>query len=335
MRQRTFFWAFVSFLLGMGVAYGLVALDRHARIPRLARTDIFEVVARDGTVLRLTYAEIEREREEFRQLLERHRERPRAKTKPTTPGRPPNLQMLDRPPAEVPPAEAGAKTPSANNLKELFAKIFSQPILQDLMQAQVTREAGELADVLDLTDEQIEAVQREMERRKRSLPPGMPGSSSGPEPGTTEADPPLEEALRSILTPGQHQKYQEYTEKKNALAGSPALEREVFELNWRLKLTQEQEDLVREILREQGEKMAQTAAVPTTSEGNASPAERLETHLERRKALNKETEEKMKAVLEEPQHEAFVRYQVERDTETRLLRRLIEEERGERAEPTP
>jgi hypothetical protein len=328
MRQRTFLWVFVSFLLGMGVAYGLVALDRHARIPRLARTDIFEVIARDGTVLRLTYAEIEREREDFRLLLERHRERPGAMARPAGPGQGSRARILDRPPPEAPPADAGAKAASANNLKELFQKIFSQPVIQDLMQAQVTREAGELADVLDLTDEQLEAVQKEIEKRKRSLPPGMPGASSGPEPGGTEPDPPLEEALRSILDPGQYQRYQAYVEKKNALAGSPALEREVFELNWRLKLTQEQEDSVREILSEQGEKLAKSSAVPASGR-DASPAERLEMHLESRKALNKETAEKMKAVLEEDQHEAFLRYQVERDTETRLLKRLIEQERGE------
>ena len=59
MKQRTFLWVFLSLLLGMGVAYGLVALDRHATIPRLEMTDIFEVLTSAGTVLRLSYAEIE------------------------------------------------------------------------------------------------------------------------------------------------------------------------------------------------------------------------------------------------------------------------------------
>jgi hypothetical protein len=69
--------------------------------------------------------------------------------------------------------------------------------------------------------------------------------------------------------------------------------------------------------------------------GDGSPAERLEEHLEKRTALNKETAEKMKTVLEEDQYEVFLQYQVERDTETQLLKRLIQEERGGEAPATP
>jgi len=324
MRQRTFLWIFLSFLLGMGIAYGLVILDRHATIPKLKNTDIFEVVTSNGTVLRLTYAEIERDREELRALRERTWADPRAGEAP-----PP----LNLPTEDSPSEEATSKKPSDKKLKDLFAKIFSQPIMQDLMQGQIAREAGELADVLDLTDEQLATVEKELKKRKRTFPPGVTGGTSGPgeeeEPETT-----LEEELQTILTPEQYQKYQEYTEKKRALAGTPALDRQVFELDWRLKLTEEQQAPVREILKEQGEKRVPSSP-PLPADEDASPVERLEEYLAKRTALNRETAEKMKAVLEEDQYEVFLQYQVERDTETQLLKRLIQEERGDEAPATP
>jgi len=320
MKQRTFLWIFLSFLLGMGTAYGLVALDRKATIPRLEKTDVFEVVTSDGTVLRLSPAEIEREREELRALRERRRGSPKAVEKRRGPG--------EAPPFPIP------SLPTAEALSEEAAKIFSQPIMQDLMQAQITREAGELADVLDLTDEQLATVEKELKKRKRTFPPGVPGRSSGPDEEEQEPETTFEEELQTILTPEQYQKYQEYTEKKSALAGTPALDRQVFELDWRLKLTEEQQAPVREILKEQGEQMGQLSPASPV-QGGASPAERLEKQLAKRTALNKETAEKMKAVLEEDQYEVFLQYQVERDTETQLLKRLIQEERGGEAPATP
>ncbi len=333
MKQRTFLWVFLSFLLGMGVAYGLVALDRQATIPRLERTDIFEVVTSDGTVLRLSYAEIEREREKLRDLRERRREVPRAGVKRWGSGEAPPIPIPNLPTVETPSEEAAVKKPSHKNLRDLFAKIFSQPIMQDLMQAQIAREAGELADVLDLTDEQLATVEKELKKRQRTFSPGLPGPSSGPAEEEQAPETTRQEELQTILTPEQYQKYQEYTEKKNALAGTPALDRQVFELDWRLKLTEEQEAPVREILKEQREKMGQISPASAV-EGDASPTERLEKHLQKRIALNKETAEKMKTVLEEDQYEVFLRYQVERDTETRLLKRLIQEERGGEAPAT-
>lgn len=334
MKQRTFLWIFVSFLLGMGIAYGLVALDRQATIPRLEKTDIFEVVTSDGTVLRLSPAEIEREREELRTLRQRHWRSPRAVEKPKGPGEAPPLPIPNLPTAEALSEEAAARKPSDKNLKDLFAKIFSQPIMQDLMQAQITREAGELADVLDLTDEQLAEVEKELQKRKRTFPPGVPGRSSGPDEEEPEPETPLEEELQTILTPEQYRKYQEYTEKKSALAGTPALDRQVFELDWRLNLTEEQQAPVREILKEQGEKMGQLSPSSPLEE-DASPTERIEKHLAKRTALNNETAKKMKAVLEEDQYEVFLQYQVERDTETQLLKRLIQEEQGDEAPATP
>jgi hypothetical protein len=334
MKQRTFLWIFLSFLLGMGVAYGLVALDRHATIPRLEMTDIFEVVTSDGTLLRLSYAEIEREREELRALRGRVWAGPRAAQKQRRPGEATPSPEPNLPAAEALPEDASAKKPSDRKLRDLFTKIFSQPIMQDLMQAQIAREAGELADVLDLTDEQLATVEKELNKRKRTFPPSVPGRSS--EPGEAEQEPEttLEEELQTILTPEQYQRYQEYTEKKSALAGASELDRQAFELDWRLRLTEEQEAPVRQILKEQGEKTGQISPA-SAMEGNTSPTERLEKHLEKRTALNKETAEKMKAVLEEDQYEVFLQYQVERDTETLLLKRLIQEERGGGAPATP
>ena len=154
MRQRTFLWGFLSFLLGMAVAYGMVILDRKATVPRLESTDIFEVVDSDGNILRLSYAEIEREREELRDLRERNRGIPRTLVRRRGPGQTRPVPIPNLPKAEVPSRKAAVEKPPAKGLKDLFAKIFSQPIMQDLMRAQVARQTGELADVLDLTDEQ-------------------------------------------------------------------------------------------------------------------------------------------------------------------------------------
>jgi hypothetical protein len=336
MKQRTFLTVFLSFLAGMGVAYGLIYLDRQATVPRLEWTDIFEVVASDGTVRRLSYAEIEREREELRDLrgrlggLERTDVRRQVRTEA------PPAQAPSLPPAEGASREAAERRPPKapdQKLKDLFAKIFSQPIMQDLVEAQITREAGELADVLDLTDEQLATVEEELKKRRKRLPRGVAGPS--PEPAKEEAEPQttLEEELQRILTPEQYARYEEYTEKKNSLVGAPALDRELFELDWRLKLTEEQDDPVREILTEQGEKLRQLSPA-SAMEGDAPPAERLQKHLDKRTALNKETADRMKTVLEEDQYEVFLRYQEERDTETRLLKRLIEEELAEEAPAT-
>jgi len=339
MKQRTFLWALMSFLVGMGVAYGLVRLDRKAMVPRLERTQIFEVVTSGGAVLRLSYAEIEREREELRDLRLRLEEIERNVLRPGRRGEGPPVPPPAAQPAETAsPERAKAKgdKPPDRNMKDLFAKIFSRPVMEELALAQIAREAGELADVLDLTDEQMATLEEELRKRKKNLPLGMNGSPSA-RTGEEVPQRTLQEELQKILTPEQYRKYQEYTEKKNALIGAPALDREVFELNWRLKLSAEQETPVREILREQERKMAQLLpAAAMDLEADASPAEGLEKHLQQRTALNRETADRMKNVLDEDQYEVFLRYQVERDTETRLLRRLIREERaGEAPAATP
>lgn len=337
MKQRTFLTVFLSFLAGMGVAYGLIYLDRQATVPRLEWTDIFEVVTSDGNTHRLSYAEVEREREELRDLRQRLGGMERSSVRRKGRGEAPPIPAPSPPPAEAPSQEAAEdKQPKApdRKLKDLFAKIFSQPIMQDLVQAQIAREAGELADVLDLTDEQLATVEEEIGKRRQKLPRGVEGSS--PEPAQEEAGPQttLQEELQTILTPEQYRKYEEYTEKKNALIGASALDREAFELDWRLKLTEGQEAPVREILNEQGEKMKQLSPA-SAMEGDASPAERLQKHLDKRTALNKETADKMKTVLEEDQYAVFLQYQEERDTETRLLKRLIQEELAEEPPATP
>ncbi len=332
MKQRTFVWLVLSFLLGMGVAYGLIVLDEKASIPRLERTDIFEVVDSDGTLHRLSYAEIEREREELRAWHGREDAAPRLEAKARRPVKVPGGEIPDLPVPGSPAAEATAKGPPKQELRKIFAKIFSQPIMKDLMEAQVVREAGELADVLDLTDPQLTSVEQELRKRKRALPAGLAGPSSGADEEEPEIS--LEEALQGILTAEQFERYREYTEQKKNLTGSPPLERQVFELRWRLQLSEEQEGPVREILSEQEARMGQTSPASTLEPG-ASPGERLEKHLEMRTALHKETADKMKPVLDEDQYEAFLSYQVERDTETRLLKGLIQQEQGGEPPPTP
>jgi hypothetical protein len=339
MKQRTFLWAFSSFLVGMGVTYGLIYLDRQTTVPRLDRTDIFEVVSSDGTVLRLSYAEIEREREELDSIHQRIDELERAVRRCRGQSEEPPQPAPQASPAEAPPEQAAEtrepRVPKTQgkNLQNLFARIFSQPIMEDLVEAQIAREAGELADVLDLTDEQLVALEEELKKRKKPAAPGFRASS--PRPARQEAEPKtsLEEELASILTPEQYQKYQDYTEKKKGLAGSSPLDREVFELNWRLKLTEEQETPVREVLAEQREKMKQLSSA-ATFEGDADPVESLEKHLEQRTDVNKETAERMKGVLEEEQYEVFLRYLEEGDTETHLLERLIQEEQAGEAPAT-
>lgn len=340
MRQRNFLWVLMSFLTGMGVAYGLVLLDLKAAVPRLERTQIFEVATSDGAVLRLSYAEIEREREEMRNLRQRleniERNVLRAGRRGEDPPAPPP-EALPGDTTSHERADAGGPKPQDRDLKDLFAKIFSPSVMEELVEAQIAREAGELADVLDLTDEQMATLEGELRKRKSDLPrgpPGTPSARTGEEgPQTT-----LQEELETILTPEQYRRYQEYTEKKNALIGAPAQDRDLFELNWRLKLTAEQEVPVREILIEQERKMAQLlpTAVMDLEEGDASPVEGIEKHLQQRAALNRETADRMRNVLDEDQYEVFLAYQVERDTETRLLRRLIQEERaGEAPAATP
>jgi hypothetical protein len=59
----------ICFLLGLSVGFGMAYLyDQTRDPPRLARTEIFEVVFPDGTDQRLSYAEVERESVELRQL---------------------------------------------------------------------------------------------------------------------------------------------------------------------------------------------------------------------------------------------------------------------------
>ena len=130
MKQRTFLWMFLSFLSGMGVAYGLMFLDRKATVPRLERTDIFEVVSSDGTVLRLSYSEIERDREELRRARQRIEGLERAVLRGRGQIVPPSVPPSGEPQAESPLEKAeGSRRPEAKgpkardeNLQNLFAK---------------------------------------------------------------------------------------------------------------------------------------------------------------------------------------------------------------------
>ena len=327
--QRALRGSLVAFLAGMAVAYGLVGLDRWAKGPTLKvqPTEIFELDVEDLGVQTLTYADIERDREELKRLrrrltLARAGEAPEPARRPPEPApspEEPEEGSADRSPAS--PNDTSRAEASRKNLGNLFAKIFSQPVIQDLVDSQVKREAGELAAVLDLSEEQQAEVEQALRVRKKALRPRLGREEPTPPPKKT-----LEEEFQAIFTPEQFQTYETYTEKKKALRGQPALERDLFELTWRLDLTDAQKPLVREVLREHGEKAGKLSPASDLA-GTATPGERLQSHIAERQALNRETAESMKGILDEDQLAGFRTYQEEKDAETRLLQRLISEEK--------
>ncbi len=64
------------------------------------------------------------------------------------------------------PGEPSSRLPetSKKKLGDLFAKIFSKPVMQEIVRSQVKRQAGELSAVLDLSDEQHETLETELHR---------------------------------------------------------------------------------------------------------------------------------------------------------------------------
>ena len=345
MKKNTL-WILLSFLGGMSITLGLILLDRQASVLRVGPTEIVEVVLPGGKVQHLSYAEIEREREELlslRQRMSEFQKRPSAPASPDAGSQPAVPEMPDSiaAPAQAPSqgsqqGEPQSSLESKKNLGKFFAKIFSQPIMQDLMTHQVNRQSGELADALDLTQEQKAELEQILKRRKVSFPQGPPSGPAGPaavEEGRASPKS-LEEEILAILTRAQAQRYQEYTEKKNALSGASTVERDVFEMSWRLKLTEEQEKQAREILQVQSEK-GRTPPPLSGLQPEGPISERIETYLEKKASLERETSEKMKTILDENQYQAFLAVQSEKEAETQLLRRLLEEEKSAGAVATP
>ena len=344
--KRNTLWILLSFLGGMSITLGLILLDRQASVLRVGPTEIVEVILPGGKVQHLSYAEIEREREELlslRQQMSEFQKRPSAPappdagSKPAAPGMPDSTAAPAQAPSQGLQQEEPRSSPEPKkNLGKFFAKIFSQPIMQDLMTHQVNRQAEELADALDLTPEQKAELEQILKRRKVSFPQGPASGPAGPtavEEGRASPKS-LEEEILAILTRAQAQRYQEYTEKKNALSGASTVERDVFEMSWRLKLTEEQEKQAREILQVQSEK-GRTPPPLSGLQPEGPISERIETYLEKKASLERETSEKMKTILDENQYQAFLAVQSEKEAETQLLRRLLEEEKSAEAVATP
>lgn len=346
MQRKTLGYLLISVLTGLTIGYGLFYLDKQVNIPRLKSTEIFEVVMPDGTVQLQSYPEIERQKQELKQLRQRMlrlektiASSPEKPVSDTTPSQMTQAKETSPPVPEPRPIEADETTrpgSAQKNLGALFAKIFSQPVMEELVVSQVKRETGELTAVLALGKEQRNELETVLKKRKKSQfdrrrlsPSARPPEEQG---GTQKS---LEEELRTILSPEQYQQYQDYTEKKNALLAATPTDRDLFELTWRLSLGEEQEIQARKILENQWDKMQALSPMTGAEEGEASYSKRFEAYLQDREALNQSTAEKMKPILDEDQYKAFLEYQKEKDVETRLLQKLIQTENEEETAVKP
>jgi len=340
-KRRTFAFL-VAFVLGFAAGYGIFYLDRQASVPRIGGTEVFEVALPDGTVRRLSYPEFERTRQELNQLRQRLAQVETSVRKTEARARPVEPEPSSRASAAAPaPGESGQQEKQApaaaakKNLGELFAKIFNTSMMDDLVLGQVSRQAGELTDVLRLTAEQQKSLKDILEKRQRARF-GRRGAA-GPGRALEEAPVPAgspEEEIRGILTPEQSRKYQEYSDKKNALGGASVLDKEVFELTWRLNLNEEQEVKTRAVLQEHQNRSQNISPISTPDEeGEASYTRRIEEYLKAREDLDRKTGEEMRAVLNPAQMKTFRAYQGEKDVETRLFRKLLQEEVDQGSSP--
>ena len=339
MHRKTLGYLLI-FLAGLAIGYGLFRLDEQADIPRLESTEIFEVVMPDGTVQLASYPEIERERQELKQVRQRlarlektvasPAKKPLPRTTSSTESRP--LETALPVPNQKPNPDEETTRPGASqkNLGSLFAKIFSQPVMEELVLSQVKREAGEMTSVLALSKEQRNSLENVLKKRKKTQFDRRRPSGSAGEIGEQDVSgKSLEEEYRSILTPEQYRQYQDYTEKKKALLGSSPTDRDLFELTWRLKLNEEQEEQALKLLQDQWEKMQTLSPLNGAEEGETSYAKRFEAYLQERDGINQTTSEQMKTILDEDQHKAFLEYQKEKDVETQLLQKLIQSDNSE------
>jgi len=343
-RKRSSLGLLLAFSMGVGVGFGIFYLDKHASIPKLGSTEVFEVTLPDGTVQRLTYAEIERNREELNQLRQQLARAAKPEAAAPSPVRPAGSEDKDKATAaQEPPEGSSGKMDSARpgssrkNLGELFAKIFNRSLMDDLAQSQAKRQAGELADVLNLNPDQQKRIEEMIGARQKSRL-GQRGSSASREPPGEElaANRPLEDEIRAVLTTEQASRYQEYTEKKNSFAASSPLDKEVFELTWRLSLSDDQEPKVREILQEHASRTKNlSTASPPDEGGESSYTERIENFLAQRKEQDKNTAETLKPVLDPDQFQRFLAYQQEKDMETQLFRKLLQEEAAKETPAPP
>jgi len=333
----------LSFLAGLAVGYGLVFLDREATVPRLESTDIFQVVLPDGTYQHLSYAEIEREREELKRLRQRlaRLEEARSAAPGAAPRKEPAEARADAeapPPAGARPAPEGTPVPGGDEsrmkLTDLFAKIFSKPVMQRIVESQVKRESGEMTAVLGLSEAQRASLEEALQKKRQALAEGRGGPRAGRPGGAPPGDADAEDPYRTILTPEQHRKYEEYTARKRDLAGASAADRELFELSWRLDLSEEQEGKAAEILGTHWERMQELSPAGVPGE-EGSPLDQFDEYLQKRNALTAGTAEAMRSFLDEEQSREYVRYLEEKDTEARLFQEMIRSESSQEGDRSP
>ncbi len=343
MQRKTLVY-FLCFFLGAASGYGLFYLDQQSSAPRLESTETFEVTLPDGTTQHLSYAEMERARQEMRQRIA-SLERKLAEVTPASIKKPSlKSESLGSVQKAVRGKEAADKSDehrhgtSRKNLGELFAKIFSQPVMEEIVLSQVKREAGEISDVLSLSETQRKSLEDSLKKRKKARfgRRGMLAASGTPE-DRAASEKSLEEELQSILTPEQARQYEEYKEKKEALAGTSQVDRDLFELTWRLDLNEEQEGQARQVLQEHwdGMQTLSPASGPAGADDEESYMKRFDLYLKERDGLNSRTAQKMKAVLDEDQYNSFLAYQQEKDVETQLVRKLIQTAKEEEKAPAP
>lgn len=334
--RRTFLGFLLFFAAGLALGYGLSYLDGQTRIPRLGPTDVFEVAMPDGTYRHLTYAEVERERADLRQL----RQQLARRADPAVPSRPAPADAPEpTPDPPETPETVRSREPvpedSRKQLGELFTRIFSRPVMQEIALAQVKRQAGELSAVLGLTEEQRATLEAELEKRRleqmqaRGRPaPGRPGTFPGGEQD-------IEAVYRSLFTPEQYRRYELYTERKKEVRGSSVPEQELFELAWRLDLTEEQEARAGEILRSQWERVQRLSPMTGSAEDESSPLEQFQQYLDTRSEIVNQSIEQFRTFLDEDQLAGYRQYVSEKELETSLLEKMVRPDTTEGAEAAP
>ncbi len=340
--KRTSLGFLLFFLAGLAVGYGLMFLDRQAGILRLESTEIFKVALPDGTYHHLSYTEIERDRAELKQLRRRLAQLESTRYPLTGPApkktEPAKEPVADLPPPTIPKNPEGIPVPGADasrkKLGDLFAKIFSKPVMKEIFRSQVKRQTGELSAVLELNDEQHKSLEEALEKRKQALTESRRTSPSGRATAGRQTDQDLEDLYQTLFTPEQYLKYEEYTEKKKEMAGAPSADRELFELTWRLGMNEEQESTAGEILATHWGKIQELSPMGGTGE-EASPLDQFDEYLQKREAIVSNTAKSMKAVLDEDQNSEYLQYLEEKDTEARLFQKMIRSESSETAEPSP
>ncbi len=327
----------ISFLAGVIVTLCFLQLDRQVRVPRLESTKIFEVLLPDGTIQHVSYDEIQRQKEELQTLRKQLKELEQ-KTfhtkKQKNNQRHEGLKDASQHKAKEQASQTSASKATSKNANVFFSKIFSNPIMKKLMNSQVVRQTGELTAVLDLSSEQQEKVEQILKKQQPISQSKKPTPLSESAQKQIDEQMSLEEEIKSILTDEQAQRYQEYTEQKKALAESPAQERDLFELSWRLNLTEEQSPQAREIIEEQMDKIKKISQLGE-GEQELTPVEKIKMQLEKRAAINEEAAKKMESILDEDQFNAFHQYQAERETQTKFFQEMIDEEEKAVAEEEP